>query len=200
MKSGRPRCVTCTYRCPRKRERVRNRTHRDRDPSATMLCATNNITYPSWCHIVKDACVTGFVLETRHAGPCNAYDTSPLYIGKSSTRDYVDNTRLLVNEYCCSSRSLFKLSLYSSSRCWTRTYSNIRIILDPFSFLICTLLLSLFLSFVFVFENIINEIDRNEIVMVQLYELFALHRMSINNKLVITWETFIGKLIRLLLF
>ncbi|XP_035742141.1 follistatin-A-like isoform X3 [Vespa mandarinia] len=86
IKSGRPRCVTCTYRCPRKRERVRNRTHRDRDrdrdPSTTMLCATNNITYPSWCHIVKDACVTGFVLETRHAGPCNAYDTSPLYIGE----------------------------------------------------------------------------------------------------------------------
>ncbi|XP_076665899.1 follistatin-related protein 3-like isoform X2 [Andrena cerasifolii] len=85
MKSGRPRCVTCTYRCPRKRERVRNRTHRDRDPSATMLCATNNITYPSWCHIVKDACVTGFVLETRHAGPCNAYDTSPLYIEEDNT-------------------------------------------------------------------------------------------------------------------
>lgn len=86
MKSGRPRCVTCTYRCPRKRERVRNRTHRDRDrdrdPSTTMLCATNNITYPSWCHIIKDACVTGFVLETRHAGPCNAYDTAPLYIGE----------------------------------------------------------------------------------------------------------------------
>lgn len=90
MKSGRPRCVTCTYRCPRKRERVRNRAHRDRDrdrdrdqdPSTTMLCATNNITYPSWCHIIKDACVTGFVLETRHAGPCNAYDTAPLYIGE----------------------------------------------------------------------------------------------------------------------
>ncbi|XP_076379396.1 follistatin-A [Megalopta genalis] len=85
MKSGRPRCVTCTYRCPRKRERVRNRTHRDRDPSATMLCATNNITYPSWCHIVKDACATGFVLETRHAGPCNAYDTSPFYIEEDNT-------------------------------------------------------------------------------------------------------------------
>nr|KAF7439057.1 hypothetical protein H0235_001448 [Vespula pensylvanica] len=89
IKSGRPRCVTCTYRCPRKRERVRNRTHRDRDrdrdPSTTMLCATNNITYPSWCHIVKDACVTGFVLETRHAGPCNAYDTSPLYIEEDNT-------------------------------------------------------------------------------------------------------------------
>lgn len=89
MKSGRPRCVTCTYRCPRKRERVRNRAHRNRDrdrnPSTTMLCATNNITYPSWCHIIKDACVTGFVLETRHAGPCNAYDTAPLYIEEDNT-------------------------------------------------------------------------------------------------------------------
>ncbi|KYM99581.1 hypothetical protein ALC62_09690 [Cyphomyrmex costatus] len=86
MKSGRPRCVTCMYHCPRKRERIRNRTHRnrdrDRDPLMTMLCATNNITYPSWCHIIKDACVTGFVLETRHAGPCNAYDTAPFYIGE----------------------------------------------------------------------------------------------------------------------
>ncbi|XP_070524156.1 follistatin-A isoform X1 [Cardiocondyla obscurior] len=93
MKSGRPRCVTCTYRCPRKRERVRNRSHRDkdrdrdrdRDPATTVLCATNNITYPSWCHIIKDACVTGFVLETRHAGPCNAYDTAPLYVEEDDT-------------------------------------------------------------------------------------------------------------------
>lgn len=169
MKSGRPRCVTCTYRCPRKRERVRNRTHRDRDPSATMLCATNNITYPSWCHIVKDACVTGFVLETRHAGPCNAYDTSPLYIGKSSTRDYVDNTRLLVNEYCCSSRSLLKLSLYSSSlaRRWTR----IRICsIDLHYPLSCFFLTFTLLSlFAFLFSprlRIIDEIDRSEIIMV----------------------------------
>ncbi|KAG7200063.1 hypothetical protein KM043_000512 [Ampulex compressa] len=93
IKSGRPRCVTCTYRCPRKRERIRIRAHRDRDrdrdPSMTMLCASNNITYPSWCHIVKDACVTGYVLETRHAGPCNAFDASPLYIeGESTSGNY----------------------------------------------------------------------------------------------------------------
>lgn len=79
MSSGRPRCVTCTYRCPRKRERVR-----DRDPSTFLLCATNNITYPSWCHIVKDACITGFVLETRHAGPCDVYDSS-LYVDENNT-------------------------------------------------------------------------------------------------------------------
>ncbi|XP_024935469.1 follistatin-A isoform X2 [Cephus cinctus] len=86
MGSGHPRCVTCTYRCPRKRER--NREHnrdrdRDRDPSTSLLCASNNITYPSWCHIVKDACVTGFVLETRHAGPCNAYD-APFYVEENN--------------------------------------------------------------------------------------------------------------------
>ncbi|XP_043277437.1 follistatin-A isoform X1 [Venturia canescens] len=88
MSSGRPRCVTCTYRCPRKRERARdrNRDHvRDREAGVTsLLCATNNITYPSWCHIVKDACVTGFVLETRHAGPCDAYDTS-FYVEENNT-------------------------------------------------------------------------------------------------------------------
>ncbi|KAK2581741.1 hypothetical protein KPH14_002222 [Odynerus spinipes] len=65
-----------------------------------MLCATNNITYPSWCHIVKDACVTGFVLETRHAGPCNAYDTAPLYIEEDNTSsnygvDLADEERTL---------------------------------------------------------------------------------------------------------
>ncbi|XP_011310391.1 follistatin-A [Fopius arisanus] len=84
MNSGRPRCVTCTYRCPRKRERIRERKrdrHREKDwardsPNNSQLCATNNITYPSWCHIVKDACVTGFVLETRHAGPCDYHDAS----------------------------------------------------------------------------------------------------------------------------
>ncbi|XP_014609700.1 PREDICTED: follistatin-A isoform X2 [Polistes canadensis] len=114
IKSGRPRCVTCTYRCPRKRERIRNRTHRDRDrdrdPSTTMLCATNNITYPSWCHIVKDACVTGFVLETRHAGPCNAYDTSPLYIEEDNTSsnygvDLADEERKISEEDSESSKT-----------------------------------------------------------------------------------------------
>lgn len=88
MNSGRPRCVTCTYRCPRKRERIRERKkdrNRDwehqHDPVQTsLLCATNNITYPTWCHIVKDACITGFVLETKHAGPCDIHDTS-LYTG-----------------------------------------------------------------------------------------------------------------------
>jgi hypothetical protein len=73
--------VTCLYRCPRNKELIRERNrHRNRDyqdPSPIALCATNNITYPSWCHIMKDACLTGLVLETRHAGPCQADDPAP---------------------------------------------------------------------------------------------------------------------------
>ncbi|KAJ8670282.1 hypothetical protein QAD02_001541 [Eretmocerus hayati] len=82
-RTERPRCVTCLYKCPRSKELVRERNrHRNRDyydPSPVALCATNNITYPSWCHIMKDACLTGIVLETRHAGPCDAHDLPPYH-------------------------------------------------------------------------------------------------------------------------
>ncbi|XP_046630402.1 follistatin-A isoform X2 [Neodiprion virginianus] len=75
MGSGRPRCVTCSYRCPRRRNR--NPSSSPSSAAATpQYCASNNITYPSWCHIVKDACLTGFVLETLHPGPCNLYDAA----------------------------------------------------------------------------------------------------------------------------
>ncbi|KAG8041479.1 hypothetical protein G9C98_002772 [Cotesia typhae] len=81
IKTNRPRCVTCMYRCPGAQRKHENSEKRQRfrgdDPGyPSVLCATNNMTYPSWCHIIKDACVTGFVLETKHAGPCNIHDTS----------------------------------------------------------------------------------------------------------------------------
>ncbi|XP_044586756.1 follistatin-A isoform X3 [Cotesia glomerata] len=81
IKTNRPRCVTCMYRCPSAQRKHENSEKRQRfrgdDPGyPSVLCATNNMTYPSWCHIIKDACVTGFVLETKHAGPCNIHDTS----------------------------------------------------------------------------------------------------------------------------
>ncbi|XP_014205282.1 follistatin-A [Copidosoma floridanum] len=79
--TSRPRCVTCLYRCPRSREltRERNRRREHRDNSPPALCASNNLTYPSWCHIIKESCFTGIVLETRHAGPCNAKDPPPFH-------------------------------------------------------------------------------------------------------------------------
>ncbi|XP_016840821.1 follistatin-A isoform X2 [Nasonia vitripennis] len=87
----RPRCVTCLYRCPRNKELVRERNrHRNRDyqdPSPLALCASNNVTYPSWCHIMKDACLTGLVLETRHAGACNARDPPPFHENASAAKE-----------------------------------------------------------------------------------------------------------------
>lgn len=35
-----------------------------------LLCASNNHTYTSWCHMMQDACAIGEVIETRHAGQC----------------------------------------------------------------------------------------------------------------------------------
>ncbi|XP_054715230.1 follistatin-A-like [Uloborus diversus] len=54
---GPPRCVTCPGRCPAV-------------PRTEPLCATNNYTYGTWCHMMQDACKYGVLLEARHAGPC----------------------------------------------------------------------------------------------------------------------------------
>ncbi|XP_077293817.1 follistatin [Arctopsyche grandis] len=55
-RTGSPRCVTCGARCHQRPRRT--------------LCATNNRTYTSWCQMLRDACATGYVIDTRHAGPC----------------------------------------------------------------------------------------------------------------------------------
>jgi hypothetical protein len=34
------------------------------------LCGSNNKTYSSWCHMVKDACATGYVIDTQAPGHC----------------------------------------------------------------------------------------------------------------------------------
>ncbi|KAE8746344.1 hypothetical protein FOCC_FOCC007016 [Frankliniella occidentalis] len=36
------------------------------------LCGSNNRTYLSWCHMRKDACATGYVIDTKHSGVCSA--------------------------------------------------------------------------------------------------------------------------------
>ncbi|XP_049762714.1 follistatin isoform X2 [Schistocerca cancellata] len=95
--TGAPRCVTCSYRCPRARSRPRPRGsgragagaagaaaavgaggghrrahgHADAAPFGP-ICGTNNHTYETWCHMLKDACATGFVIETQFAGHCKA--------------------------------------------------------------------------------------------------------------------------------
>lgn len=62
-----PRCVSCSsMSCP---DPVRHRTPE--------VCGTNNRTYSSWCHMLQDACDTGYVIETQ----APAYCVSGLYTG-----------------------------------------------------------------------------------------------------------------------
>lgn len=53
---GPPRCVTCPNQC--------------QIPRTEPLCATNNYTYATWCHMMQDACKHGVLLEAKHEGPC----------------------------------------------------------------------------------------------------------------------------------
>lgn len=66
--SGAPRCVTCSYRCPKAGGR--------RDMGGP-ICGTNNLTYDSWCHMIKDACDTGYVIETKFPGHCETAGAKP---------------------------------------------------------------------------------------------------------------------------
>lgn len=62
LATGSPRCVTCSYRCPKVRSHA---------PSmGGPICGSNNRTYHSWCHMLKDACATGYVIETKFPGMC----------------------------------------------------------------------------------------------------------------------------------
>ncbi|GLV43487.1 Follistatin [Carabus blaptoides fortunei] len=65
LHTGAPRCVTCSYRCPRP-----NSPAGARREMGGPICGTNNHTYHSWCHMLKDACATGYVIETKHSGTC----------------------------------------------------------------------------------------------------------------------------------
>lgn len=40
------------------------------------ICGTNNRTYHSWCHMLKDACATGYIIETKHSGSCHQRSSS----------------------------------------------------------------------------------------------------------------------------
>lgn len=56
--TGLPRCTTCNLNC---------RPRQMRGP----ICATNNVTYHSWCHMMQDSCTKGVVVETKYNGKCD---------------------------------------------------------------------------------------------------------------------------------
>ena len=37
------------------------------------VCGKNNITYHSYCHMLKDSCNTGFNIDTKHTGRCSSW-------------------------------------------------------------------------------------------------------------------------------
>lgn len=64
--TGQPRCVTCSYRCPKPKQHAMTQS---------LICGSNNRTYHSWCHMLKDSCATGYVIDTKHPGSCNQLST-----------------------------------------------------------------------------------------------------------------------------
>nr|XP_023017450.1 follistatin-like [Leptinotarsa decemlineata] len=62
-KTGMPRCASCSESCL------------PRNAMRGPICASNNSTYYSWCHMMQDACRQGYVIDTKHAGRCKM--TSP---------------------------------------------------------------------------------------------------------------------------
>ncbi|XP_017485943.1 PREDICTED: formin-J, partial [Rhagoletis zephyria] len=60
-----PRCVTCSYKCARKRRPTSLRFEEGK------ICGVNNHTYNSWCELRRDSCNTGFFIDIKSPGECN---------------------------------------------------------------------------------------------------------------------------------
>ncbi|XP_055608702.1 uncharacterized protein LOC129755982 [Uranotaenia lowii] len=96
LKTHRPRCVSCSYKCPRmkmhqqqqhQQQNRQNRKlfgreagisgslgkapHKGQSVPNIKLCGTNNHTYHSWCHMLRDSCHTGFYIDVQYNGVCS---------------------------------------------------------------------------------------------------------------------------------
>lgn len=60
----RPRCVSCKFKCSRKRRPTNIRYEEGK------LCGNNNRTYNSWCEMKKDSCQTGLFIDIKSIGEC----------------------------------------------------------------------------------------------------------------------------------
>uniref|UniRef100_B4MPU0 GK21539 n=1 Tax=Drosophila willistoni TaxID=7260 RepID=B4MPU0_DROWI len=56
-----PRCVSCRYKCSRKRQQ---------QSGVDKICGFNNHTYNSWCEMRKDSCATGYFIGVKAQGSC----------------------------------------------------------------------------------------------------------------------------------
>ncbi|XP_053963998.1 uncharacterized protein LOC128866953 [Anastrepha ludens] len=60
-----PRCVSCSYKCARKRRPSSLRFEEGK------ICGVNNRTYNSWCELRRDSCNTGFLIDVKSPGECH---------------------------------------------------------------------------------------------------------------------------------
>uniref|UniRef100_A0A3F2YQ73 Kazal-like domain-containing protein n=2 Tax=Anopheles albimanus TaxID=7167 RepID=A0A3F2YQ73_ANOAL len=94
LKTHKPRCVSCSYKCPRMKRQQQHHQHQQQqhhqqghakpsrnaknnhlqEQTNVKLCGTNNRTYHSRCHMLKDSCNTGFYIDVLHSGSCAAYE------------------------------------------------------------------------------------------------------------------------------
>ncbi|XP_021697035.1 uncharacterized protein LOC5574901 isoform X2 [Aedes aegypti] len=88
LQTHKPRCVSCSYKCPRVKRPQQTRSrqngngngngnqqhrqsqHHQQQPNVK-LCGTNNHTYHSWCHMLRDSCNTGFYIDVQYNGVCS---------------------------------------------------------------------------------------------------------------------------------
>lgn len=60
----RPRCVSCSFKCPRRKR------PQGQQSAFIKICGMNNKSYHSWCHMMRDACNTGYYIDVKHNGVC----------------------------------------------------------------------------------------------------------------------------------
>ncbi|XP_031634012.1 follistatin isoform X2 [Contarinia nasturtii] len=60
----RPRCVACSFKCPRRKR------PQGQQSAFIKICGTNNKSYHSWCHMMRDSCNTGYYIDIKHNGVC----------------------------------------------------------------------------------------------------------------------------------
>nr|XP_029725653.1 uncharacterized protein LOC109426918 isoform X2 [Aedes albopictus] len=94
LQTHKPRCVSCSYKCPRvkrpqqtrklgnggnggnphhqqQQQQQHRQSQQHHQPANVKLCGTNNHTYHSWCHMLRDSCNTGFYIDVQYNGVCS---------------------------------------------------------------------------------------------------------------------------------
>ncbi|XP_037926314.1 uncharacterized protein LOC119661170 isoform X2 [Hermetia illucens] len=65
LQTNKPRCISCSFKCPRKRRPQGQRYQEHK------ICGTNNLSYHSWCQMRRESCNTGFYIDVKHVGTCH---------------------------------------------------------------------------------------------------------------------------------